>query len=83
MTGKAKTKLLKIVCKRAELMRAPYRGSSWTSKISRTDKKALSVNKTGETFRSIKSNTTKYGEKMVSNPKGMYYRKIYTIFNNF
>jgi hypothetical protein len=83
MTGKAKTKLLKIVCKRAELMRAPYRASSWTCKTSRTDKKSLSVNKTGKTFRSIKSDTTKYGEKIVSNPEGMYYRKIHSTFNNF
>jgi hypothetical protein len=53
MTGKSKPKLLKIICKRAELMRAPYRGSSWTtSKISQTNKKSLIVNKTEDKYRS-------------------------------
>ena len=54
MTGKSKPKLLKIVCKRAELMRAPYRDSAWTtSKISQTNKKKLLfVNKTEEKYRS-------------------------------
>jgi hypothetical protein len=84
MTPKSKTKLLKIVCKRAELMHAPFRdASSWTSKINQTNKKSLSVNKTGERFWSIKSNTTKYGENLVSNSEGMYDRKIYSTFNNF
>jgi len=53
MTRKSKkTKLLKMVCQRSELMRAPFHGSSWTSKISQTDKKSSFVNKTGEKFRS-------------------------------
>jgi hypothetical protein len=88
MTRKVQSKLLKLVCKRAELMRTPYRGaavagSSWTSKTSQTNKKSLSVNKTEENFQFIKSNTTKNGEKVVSNSEGMCYRKIYLIFNNF
>ncbi len=52
MSRKLKSKLLKIVCKRSELMRAPFRGSSWTCKTSQTDKKSLFANKTGEKFRS-------------------------------
>ncbi|CAF1411246.1 unnamed protein product [Rotaria sp. Silwood1] len=52
MTCKLKTNLLKIVCKRSELTRARFCGSSWTNKISETDKKSLFVNKTGEKFRS-------------------------------
>ncbi len=51
MSHKLKTKLLKMVCKRSELMRAPFRGSSWTSKTNQIDK-SLFVNKTGEKFRS-------------------------------
>ncbi|CAF2618493.1 unnamed protein product [Rotaria sp. Silwood2] len=50
MTRKLKTKLLKMVCKRSELTRARFRGSSWTSKSGKTDK-SLFVNKTGEQFR--------------------------------
>ena len=72
MTGKSKTALLKIVCKRTELMRAPYRGSSWTkSKISQTDKKKkmkklLFVNKTEEKYQSnvTKSNVEKTGSSI-------------------
>jgi hypothetical protein len=54
MTGKSKPKLLKIVCKRAQLMRTPYRDSSWTTnQISQTNKKkSLFVNKTEEKYRS-------------------------------
>ncbi|CAF3192687.1 unnamed protein product [Rotaria socialis] len=52
MTRRFKTKLLKIVIKRSELMHDRFRGSSWTSKISQTDKKSLFANKTGEKFRS-------------------------------
>ncbi len=52
MTRQLKTKLLKAVCKRSELMRAPFRGSSWMNKLSETDKKSLPVSKTGEKFRS-------------------------------
>ncbi|CAF1689928.1 unnamed protein product [Rotaria sp. Silwood1] len=52
MNRQVKTKLLKTVCKQAELMRASFHGSSWTNKISETDKKLLFVNKTGEKFRS-------------------------------
>jgi hypothetical protein len=51
MTRKLKTKLLKNVCKQAELMRAPFRGSSCPDKIDQTDK-SLFVKKTGEKFRS-------------------------------
>lgn len=67
MTGKSKPPLLKIVCKRAALMRAPFRGSSCTAiKISQTDKKKrklLSVNKTEEKYKSnvAKSNIEKKG----------------------
>jgi len=51
MTDKSKTKLLKMVCKRAELMRAPFRDSSWTSNITQTDKKKpLLLNKTEEKY---------------------------------
>ncbi len=52
MPRKIKTKLLKMVCKHSELMRAPFHGSSWTSKTGQTDKKSLFANKTGEKFRS-------------------------------
>ena len=63
MTGeKSQTKLLKMVCKRAGLMRAPFHGSSWPSKISQTHKKkSLSVQTTDEKHRSnvVKSNAKK------------------------
>jgi len=52
MTRQLKTKLLKSVCKQSELMRAPFHNSSWINKISQTDKKSLSISKTGEKFRS-------------------------------
>jgi len=46
MTGKSQPKLFKMVCKRAGLMRAPYRGSPWpTSQINKTDKKNKNKNK--------------------------------------
>ncbi|CAF3677297.1 unnamed protein product [Rotaria sp. Silwood1] len=40
MSGKQQTQLLKNVCKRAELMRAPYRQSSWTNETQQTKKKS-------------------------------------------
>jgi hypothetical protein len=57
MTRQSKTKLLKIVCKQAELMRAPYRGSSSASnKIIQTDKKSLRLNQTQMNHCQIYSN---------------------------
>jgi hypothetical protein len=82
MTRQSKTKLIKLVCKRAELMRAPFRGSSSTNKISQTDKKSSFRNQTEEKLRSIKSSTTKCRENMANNSEGMYYRKIYSTFKN-
>jgi hypothetical protein len=52
MSRKIKSNLLKNVLKQAELMRAPFHGVSWPNKITETDKKSLSINKTGEKFRS-------------------------------
>jgi hypothetical protein len=49
MVGKSQPKLLKMVCKQAEIMRAPFRGSLLTNKISQIHKKKpLVVNKTKE-----------------------------------
>ena len=45
------TKLMKLVCKRAGLARAPFRDSSWSKKSDFTEKKPLPLNKTGEKFR--------------------------------
>ncbi len=52
MTRQSKTKMLKMVCKSAQLMRDRFRDSSWTSKTSQLDKKPLVTNKTGKKFRS-------------------------------
>lgn len=52
MTRKLKTKLLKIVCERSKLMRAPFRGAFRKNGISQTDRRLLFVGKTGEKFRS-------------------------------
>ncbi|CAF2721616.1 unnamed protein product [Rotaria sp. Silwood2] len=52
MPPKLNTKLLKNVLKHSELMRARFCNSSWTSKTSQIDKKSLTVNKTGQKFRS-------------------------------
>ena len=43
---------MKVVCKRAALMRERFPHSSSTNKHGPTDKKFLFVNKTGERFRS-------------------------------
>ncbi|CAF4786310.1 unnamed protein product [Rotaria sp. Silwood1] len=40
------TKLIKIICKRAALMRAPYAQSSWTTNTSTIKKKSSSPSKT-------------------------------------
>ena len=53
MTNKTQPKLLKTVCKRAELMRAPFNSSSWPIKITQTNnKKSLSLKKTEQKYRS-------------------------------
>jgi len=52
MACNKKTKLLKMVCKQAQLMRDPFRNSSSISKAAQLNKKPLSLNKTGEKFRS-------------------------------
>jgi hypothetical protein len=52
MTPKSKSKLLKIVLKRAELMRAPFRDPSWKSQINQTNTKPSFTNKVGRKFRS-------------------------------
>lgn len=52
MTPPPQTKLMKLVCKRAGLSRAPFRDSSWSKKSDSTEKKSLPLNKTGERFRS-------------------------------
>ena len=51
MPRKIQTKLLKMVCKRSQLMREPFRNSSWTNKTTQSDKKPLIMNKVGEKFR--------------------------------
>jgi hypothetical protein len=73
MTSKSQTKLLKLVCKRAELLRAPYRVSSWATKISQKDKKSSIIKQTQKKIPSIKSSTVKCRENMVSKSEGMYY----------
>ncbi len=52
MSGNSKTKLLKAVCKSAELMHARFHGSSWSNKTNEAHKKSAFVNKIGERFRS-------------------------------
>jgi hypothetical protein len=53
MVGKSQPKLFKMVCKQAELMRAPFHGSLWPNKISQINKKkSVVVNKTEEKNRS-------------------------------
>jgi hypothetical protein len=51
MPRKLQTKLLKLVLKRSELMRAPFRGSSWEKKTNQIDNKSVG-NKSGARFRS-------------------------------
>ncbi|CAF1391404.1 unnamed protein product [Rotaria sordida] len=51
MARQTKTKLLKLVCKQAELTLARFRGSSSTNKTNQTDKNLSFINKTGERFR--------------------------------
>ncbi len=45
MLNKSQTKLMKLVTKRAAVMREPFRNSAWTNQISHTKKKPLAVNK--------------------------------------
>ena len=52
MPPPSQTKLMKLVCKRAGLARAPFRDSSWSKKSDSIEKKPLPLNKTGEKFRS-------------------------------
>ena len=52
MSQKMKTKQMKNVCRQAELMRLPFRNSSWTSKVTETEKKPLLTKKVGDRFRS-------------------------------
>ncbi|CAF1492707.1 unnamed protein product, partial [Rotaria sordida] len=51
MVRPTKTKLLKSICKQAELTHARFRGSSSTNKINQTDKNLSFIIKTGEKFR--------------------------------
>jgi hypothetical protein len=64
MTDNSNSKLLRIVCKRAELMRAPYRVSSWTNKISQIDKNKKKQNK--KLLFAIKSETKLNDKKICS-----------------
>ncbi len=50
MTRKLKTKLLKLVCKRSEVMRQPFRNSSWSNKMNQSDNKPLVSKKPGDNF---------------------------------
>ena len=52
MNVKPKTKLMKLVCQRAQTMRSAYRDPSQAKKIDATDRKPLPVSKIGERFRS-------------------------------
>ncbi len=82
MSRKLKTKLLKMVCKRSELMRAPFRGSSWTNKNNQIDKKSLFTNKTGEKFRS-KVAKLSVAKSWSSIQEVCIIEKIYSISENF
>jgi hypothetical protein len=67
MVSKSQSKLLKMVCKHAESMRAPFRDSSWTSKNGETNKKkSVVVNKTKEKNR---SNVAKVNVKKIQKTK--------------
>ncbi|CAF3778285.1 unnamed protein product [Rotaria sp. Silwood1] len=61
ISGTMQTKLIKMICKRAALMRAPYRQSSWTNNTSPTKQKLSSQSKTKSSVRtkSIESNNNK------------------------
>ncbi|CAF1237177.1 unnamed protein product [Rotaria sp. Silwood1] len=70
MSGKQQTQLLKNVCKRAELMRAPYRQSSWTNETQQTKKKSSlpgnqRVNFQSKSIDSHVRKTSSLGEKLV------------------
>ncbi|CAF5005528.1 unnamed protein product, partial [Rotaria sp. Silwood1] len=69
MSGKQQTQLLKNVCKRAELMRAPYRQSSWTNETQQTKKKSSlpgnqRVNFQSKSIDSHVRKTSSLGEKV-------------------
>ncbi|CAF5012401.1 unnamed protein product, partial [Rotaria sp. Silwood1] len=68
MSVKQQTQLLKNVCKRAELMRAPYRQSSWTNNTQQTKKKSPLASNSRVNFKSKPINshvrkTSSLGEK--------------------
>jgi hypothetical protein len=83
MARKTQTKLLKMVCKRAEAMRVPYRYSPWTSQCNQTNKTSLSTNNTNKKIQSIKSNTVKCQKNMTKNSQGIYKRTIQSKLNYF
>jgi len=54
MSGQSQSMLFKLVCKRAMLMREPYRNSHWTTnQTSKTNKKESSVHKMKQKSESI------------------------------
>jgi hypothetical protein len=54
MSVKPQTKLMKLVCKRAALMRAPYHNPPWTThQISHVHKKEKNVYKVKQTSKTI------------------------------
>lgn len=74
-----KTKLLTAVCKRACLMRAPYRVSSYsTAQISQTNKISSSNHKTEQQFSSIVKNGKEKTDKKV----GGYQFSNYLLLTN-
>ncbi|CAF3196059.1 unnamed protein product [Rotaria sp. Silwood2] len=74
MSGTMQTKLFKTVCKRAGLMRAPYRQSSWTNNISPTKKKLSSQSK-------IKSNVRTKSMESNNNNKKLINKKLVLPFS--
>lgn len=80
MSGQSETKLLKLVCKQAVLIREPYRHSPWSQNYtSQTNKKDLNVQKKPkQAFQSgtvmKKKNCSK---TIIINKKRMYSKRIY------
>lgn len=72
MSRKLRTKLLKLVCKRAELTRARFGNSS---RVTNKNKKFVCINQTGDKFRS-KVSQLSVGSKWSSIRKvGFIYKK--------
>ena len=80
------TKLIKMVCQRAHLMRVPFRQSPWTShpstriekkKTTTTKKQSVSVKKTSEQLRSLKGSEIQFHKNEVVQSASMSTHKKY------